>query len=322
MQQHKISVIVPVYNAEKYLSRCAESILSQTYQNIELILVNDGSNDGSLQLCRQIAKKDPRAKVLDKPNGGAASARNLGLDHATGDFIGFCDADDYLDSNMLEIMLKTLLENNLDTLECTSKVWDEAGKLLQTDADDGNIYIESSVDSIRRIYLRQGNVHLAVRLTNSAVLQDLRIPEGKRVEDFYFTILLLMRVKTNGRIHCPFYNYTLSDGSVTRSATGSIYLDALYFYDRSVEALNEWDVSFSVEQIYYRMKMYYLLAISMTGEERREHKLQIAKFKKDIRKNRSAWNSTILTEKEKMILQLAAFSFTACRFAYLMKNGR
>ena len=103
---YKISVIVPIYNAEHFVERCAGSILKQTHQNIELILVNDGSEDGSLESCRKIAARDKRVVVLDKKNGGAASARNLGLDYATGDYIGFCDVDDFFDVRNLYVFGK------------------------------------------------------------------------------------------------------------------------------------------------------------------------------------------------------------------------
>ena len=321
MEQYKISVIVPVYNAEKYIARCVESILGQTHHNIELILVNDGSKDKSYSLCSDYAKKDSRIKLLDKPNGGAASARNMGLDYATGDFIGFCDADDYLDLNMFEVMLKVLIENNLDTLECTAKDLDDKGTFLHIGADDDVLQIIDNIESIRRIYVLQSSVSLCIRLTRRDVISDIRIPEGHRVEDFYFSILLLLRVKENGILNRAFYNCMAHSASVTRSATGSIYMDALYFYDRSLERLDEFNLCFPMEQLYYRMKMYYQLAISMIASERKKYRKQISLFKKDIWKNRRTLRETPLKSKEKAVLQLAMVSFSACRFAYLIKNG-
>lgn len=93
--EEKISIIVPVYNSEKTLERCVRSLMGQSYENIEIILVNDGSKDCSLALCRQFAEEDARIRVIDKPNGGVSSARNAGLDIAQGDFIMFCDSDDW-----------------------------------------------------------------------------------------------------------------------------------------------------------------------------------------------------------------------------------
>ena len=98
-----ISIIIPIYNAEKYLSTCIESILSQGFEDFELLLINDGSKDNSLSICNDYAQRDSRIKVFDKPNGGVSSARNLGLDNATGEYVMFVDADDRLAPNALEM---------------------------------------------------------------------------------------------------------------------------------------------------------------------------------------------------------------------------
>ena len=104
----KVSIIVPIYNVEKYLSKCIESILSQTYKNIEIILVDDGSPDNSPQICDEYAKKDDRIIVIHKANGGVSSARNAGIDIATGKYIGFVDPDDYIENNMYELMVNKI----------------------------------------------------------------------------------------------------------------------------------------------------------------------------------------------------------------------
>lgn len=113
-----ISVIIPVYNAGKYFNHCIQSIIEQSYKNLEIIIVDDGSNDGTSLLCDEFEKKDNRIKVIHKDNGGAASARNTGLDNASGKYIGFIDADDYLDSDAYEIMLSELIENDADAVRC------------------------------------------------------------------------------------------------------------------------------------------------------------------------------------------------------------
>lgn len=113
-----LSVIVPVFNPDKYFNHCIESILNQTYKNIELILVDDGSTDSSPELCDEYSNKDNRVIVIHKENGGAASARNAGLDIAKGDYIGFVDADDYIDSDMYEVMLNEIIEYNADAARC------------------------------------------------------------------------------------------------------------------------------------------------------------------------------------------------------------
>ena len=114
----KISVIVPVYKAEDVLIKCVESILTQTYKNLEVILVDDGSPDHSGAICDQYVKKDNRVKVIHKKNGGVSSARNCGLDVATGDYCTFVDSDDYIDPTMYENMMKKAKQFDCDVVMC------------------------------------------------------------------------------------------------------------------------------------------------------------------------------------------------------------
>ena len=113
-----ISVIVPIYNVEKYLEKCIESILAQTYTDYELILVNDGSTDGCYEICQKFSKRDVRIKLINKPNGGLSSARNVGIDNSKGDYITFVDSDDYISKYMLQELYRGLCENEADIAMC------------------------------------------------------------------------------------------------------------------------------------------------------------------------------------------------------------
>ncbi|MBE5741943.1 MAG: glycosyltransferase family 2 protein [Clostridiales bacterium] len=321
--EQKLSVVVPVYNAEKYLSKCVNSILNQTYSNIELLLINDGSKDRSLELCYEFAKKDKRIKVFDKPNGGAASARNLGIREATGSYIGFCDADDYFDNDAFSMLLSVMEENNLSTVECVSRVVNNNGDVLVEDAKDKCICRKTAEEAIRDIFLRKGNVHLATRITKSEYIKCLQIPEGKRVEDFYFTILLLLNTQGTAIYNFPFYNYLLSEGSVTRSGGGNIYFDALYFYYKSLEAIKDKKYQIQEEQEYYLFKMYYLLAVSLTRKERKQYNAEIKLIKKEIKLNKNKIKANkYLLQKEKIVLQIASIIFAMPKLMYKLKNRR
>lgn len=321
MEEKKISVIVPVYNAERFILRCADSILNQTYKNIELILVNDGSKDNSLSLCRQIAEKDSRVVVLDKPNGGAASARNMGLRYATGDYIGFCDADDYLDPDMYATLLEILQERNLSMVDCTSKCLTEDGAEVCKDADDGTLNICDSETAIKNVFRRTGNVSLATKLMRKEIAEGLTIPEGRRVEDFYFTILLLLRQREYAVINRAFYNCIISSGSVTRSGGGSIYLDAIFFYEKAVQELKKHNLSFPVEQEYYLFKMYYLLFISLNAAQWKKYHKQMREYKKYLQKNvRKMRQNPYLLKKEKAVLLLGCVFMRLPALAYGIKN--
>ena len=114
----KVSIILPIYNVGVYLERSIESVRNQTLQEIEIILVNDGSEDESLKICKEYEKKDKRIKVIDKLNGGVSSARNAGLKIASGEYIAFLDPDDYVEMNMYENMYNKIMENNSDMCVC------------------------------------------------------------------------------------------------------------------------------------------------------------------------------------------------------------
>ena len=118
----KISIIVPVYNVEKYLKKCIDSIVNQTYKNLEIILVDDGATDRSGEICDELAKLDNRIKVYHKKNGGLSDARNYGVERATGSYVGFVDSDDYIDAEMYEKLYEAITKEAADVAECNLKI--------------------------------------------------------------------------------------------------------------------------------------------------------------------------------------------------------
>ena len=318
-----LSVIVPVYNAERFIERCVDSLTGQTYRNLEILLVNDGSKDNSLQKCRELATRDDRIKVFDKENGGASSARNFGLRQATGEYIGFCDADDFHDTDTFETLIRIMEENDLATIECLSKVYNTEQVLIVRDDDSRELHQKSAQEAIRDIFLRKGNVHLATRVTKAEYIKGLEIPEGKRVEDFYFTICLLTRTNGTAVYSYPFYSYYVSEGSVTRSGGGAIYLDAIYFYNKAVEYLQGYNYDLADAEAYYLLKMYYLLSISLTSRERKQYKGLVRGYKRDLRQKRCLIKADAhLSKKEKAVLKIATNSFGVARLMYVIKNMR
>ena len=117
MNNPKISIIVPIYNVEDYLPRCIESICQQTYKNLEIILVNDGSTDNSSNICNLYAQKDDRILVIHKQNGGLVTARKEGLRVSSGDFVGFVDGDDYIEPDMYDNLLRVILDKHADVVD-------------------------------------------------------------------------------------------------------------------------------------------------------------------------------------------------------------
>ena len=111
MNKEVISIVVPIYKVEKYIKKCIDSIIEQTYKNLEIILVDDGSPDGCAKICDEYAKKDKRIKAIHKENGGLSDARNVGIDISTGKYICFVDSDDYIENNYIELLYKCIVEN-------------------------------------------------------------------------------------------------------------------------------------------------------------------------------------------------------------------
>lgn len=147
----KLSVIIPIYNAEKYLHRCIKSILNQTYTNIEIILVNDGSKDNSAKICEEYAKKNKNIIYVSKQNEGPGPARNKGIEIATGDFIGFVDSDDFIYKEMYFEMLREAVKNDADVVQCGYFKADEMGNILNEKSfTDKVLYIEDQLLNVNR----------------------------------------------------------------------------------------------------------------------------------------------------------------------------
>ena len=129
-----ISVIIPIYNSEKYLSKCISSVLEQTYKDLELILVDDGSTDNSLNICNDFAERDSRIVVVHQKNAGVSAARNNGLKNAKGDFITFVDSDDYVENDWLELLFKAITEKNAEVAVCGIKL-DDKQKIVECNCE-------------------------------------------------------------------------------------------------------------------------------------------------------------------------------------------
>lgn len=213
----KLSIIVPIYNVEKYLSKCIESILNQSYINFELILINDGSPDNSSQICDEYAKKDDRIIVIHKANGGVSSARNAGIDIATGKYIGFVDPDDYIENNMYELMVNKIEKYKSDIAIC------------------GYDYINENYTIERHYHIQQDEIltqkqfmsmqfdmpptirHGVVnKLFIAKTLKKIRFPEGiNSSEDVYVLAEYAKFIKKAVFIHKPLYKNLVRSGSAT-----------------------------------------------------------------------------------------------------------
>ena len=210
-----ISVIVPVYNVESYVAECIESIQNQTYMNLEIILVNDGSTDASGDICDQYAAYDERIQVIHKENAGVSAARNTGIESANGDYIGFVDSDDYIAPTMYEDMLKLMAEHDLDIIECTAF------------RNNGDTNIEGCNDGSLEIFNRDEALKMAMydcfvavwsQLYKRRVISDVRFPVGRKFEDSAVSYLFIANTKRVGHINRCLYYYRLNPNSTTQTS--------------------------------------------------------------------------------------------------------
>lgn len=211
-----ISVIVPVYNVEKFLDRCVGSIVAQTYKNLEILLIDDGSPDNCPAMTDEWAKKDSRIKVFHKTNGGLSNARNYGLDRASGDYVAFVDSDDYIDIEMYETMIKAILDNRGE-LACCGRFYVK-GNIKNSSRILSEVKVFSNNEAIREL-LNNGCVEEAVwdKLYRIELWDNLRFPENEINEDIVVMPEILSRCSKVIHVGKPFYYYCYNNSSITKS---------------------------------------------------------------------------------------------------------
>lgn len=221
-----ISVIIPVYNVEKYVVYCVKSILRQTYKKLEIILVDDGSTDKSGVLCDSLADFDDRIVVIHKTNGGLSDARNAGLNIAHGDYYGFVDSDDYIEEHMYERLLHSCAETKSEIAMCGRYI-------VHEDTDDKRplfaknaISVFSRTEAVRNLLLSQDcDVAAWDKLYKSELFEGMRYPVGVLHEDMNFTIRLFHKCTSIVHIGTPEYNYLVRRNSICRQKFSAQKLD-------------------------------------------------------------------------------------------------
>lgn len=211
-----ISVIVPIYKVEKYLDKCINSIINQTYKNLEIILVDDGSPDKCPQICDEYAKKDGRIKVIHKPNGGLSDARNAGMKIASGGYISFIDSDDWIELNMLESLYENINKTNSDIASCGVKmVWDDGRPDQILTNLNGYCILNNTEDALNSLISTEHLIQTVWnKLYKKQIIQDIFFPVGKINEDEYWTWRAIAASSKVVCIDTPLYNYRQRSGSI------------------------------------------------------------------------------------------------------------
>ena len=228
-----ISIIVPIYNVDKYLEECIESLRNQTYKNLEIILINDGSTDNSEQICRQEAKQDNRIVFINKKNGGSASAKNVGLKNAKGNYIAFVDSDDFIEPDMIECMVNIIKKYNADIVQC--KLRDYYTNTIYFKQEEIN---EKSMDVKEFLYLilkQWENSLFCNKLFKREVIENVFFKEGRCIDDEFFTYKCVINSKSIVTSNKIVYNYRMRKSGVMKSESSQkqILKDRVdYLYER------------------------------------------------------------------------------------------
>lgn len=227
MEQPLISIIVPVYKVEKYLDRCVQSIVDQTYTNLEIILVDDGSPDHCPAMCDTWAEKDSRIRVMHKENGGLSDARNAGMEIAAGELMGFVDSDDWISPDMYRLLYENMLNNDSDISACGVEMeWEDGTpSRMLTKMGCCTLNPEEAMRAVIEGTWIQDPVWY--KLYKTALIRDIQFPVGKYHEDVFWTYQAVGKAKRVSVFDTPCYFYTQRASSIMGEGYSLKRLDAL-----------------------------------------------------------------------------------------------
>ena len=294
----KVSIIVPFYNVEKYIEKCLDSLINQTLKEIEIILVNDGSEDSSAKIAKEYQQKYPeKIKYYEKANGGLGDARNYGIQYANGEYIAFLDSDDYIEPKMYEEMYKKAKQQNCDMIECDFW-WEYPNKKKE---DIGKNYKDP------KEMLVQSRVVAWNKLIKTRIYKehpDVRFAKGLRYEDIEGFYKILPYIKKVDFVRKPFIHYIQRDGSISNTQNRKnedifIVLDNVINYYKEKDLYKDFETE--LEFIYTR----YLLCSSFLRivkiKDKKTKKELLEKTWKNINKNFPNWKKNRILKENKSL---------------------
>lgn len=237
---YKVSIVVPVYNVEKYLNRCLNSLVHQDYKNIEIIIVNDGSPDNSQKIIEKFQEKHSDIiKTFKKKNEGLSEARNFGLKKATGDYIIFIDSDDYIETNMISKMINCAYKDNSDIVVCN--IYDEYENEKVTKIYENICTDKSSIFDNRKILLNRFSAWNKLFKISLFSDKELKFEKGKIYEDLRLILKIYLKAHTISFIKEPLYHYVIRNGSIMTSSGIKKNLDIISAFDDVIDYYKKED---------------------------------------------------------------------------------
>lgn len=276
MNSPLISVIIPVYKVENYLNRCVESVVNQTYNNLEIILVDDGSPDLCPQFCVEWAKKDARIRVIHKENGGLSSARNAGLDICRGAYVGFVDSDDWIEPHFYDTMFRKMQEYQAQ-IGCAGRYdVDEETLTRRIGLCPTSTEVISSEETLRRLLTWQNcDSSVCDKLFLASLWKDVRFPIGRISEDVSVTYKIVGRASCILMVSEPMYHYFHRKGSITTAGYSSKNVYVVTIADEICSFVETFSPTALVEARYFKLKTLlhwhraYTLQINPSQEEKK-----------------------------------------------------
>lgn len=314
-----ISVIVPVYNCEPYFDHCVESIVNQTYTNLEIILVDDGSSDNCPQMCDAWAQRDNRIKVIHRVHGGSSDARNDGISVASGELFGFVDGDDYISPEMYEFLFDKLTEIDSDISVCgIEMVWNDGRSRVLTRSGNAVLDNREAMEAIvKESWLKQPVVN---RLYKRSVVDGMLFETGKIHEDLSWSYLPISVAEKICVFDTPLYFYVQHSDSIMGAKVSEKRIDALEGKLKRLEFLkkNYPDLTEPAQKDLHFFAMYLMQNAqrNLTGEELKQFKQKLKPYTCCA----PALKSLTLTEKAWVLLSKLSFTGT-CRLRNLLKVG-
>lgn len=309
-----ISVIVPIYNVEKYLARCVDSIVNQTYKNLEIILVDDGSPDLCPQMCDDYAEKDSRIKAVHKKNGGLSDARNAGMAVATGEYISFIDSDDYVSDDFFECLLDVMNKENSDIAECSVVKFYEDNRFDEFNDD----LLENTYDAqdAMSALIAENPFHQHVwnKLYKTELVKDIPYAVGKLNEDEFWTYQVFGRASKVAKLNKTMYYYFQRSSSIMGVGYNMRRLDALEGKANRQKYIenNFPDLSTQAKIDLYGSCMFAYQSVLkfMSGADKKKALGIIKGYKKIC--NLSFDEINIIKDSSKKYFMLAKFNFYLC----------
>lgn len=234
-----VSIVIPIYNSEKYLNECIESVVNQTYSNLEIILVNDGSTDDSDKICETWKNKDNRIMVISKDNSGVSDARNCGIQKAIGKYVAFVDSDDVIHSQYIDLLCKAILINNSDIAICSfsafTDVIDTRYKAESHIVTSQNMSNEECAKTLLEDSILE-TVFVHCKMFKRQILGDLKFKAGKLCEDNIFMTEIIAKGAAAVKIPNKLYFYRIVENSISHSRSDQYFIDYCYAF------VYQWDI--------------------------------------------------------------------------------